>query len=404
MRSKAASVFIGIICIVALAAAGYSVADRLHPNNAISSWVKNLAGTPASTSSTSNAPSANSITTSAGATGSATDAALQGWYRQRLNASQQAVYDTLYAGISADQTAIAVGDAAFDDADAAYEYLYLDHPEFFWISNSYTYLSNPVTGNVMTMMPTWNMDASTRDADRPRIEAAADQMIARTSSASTYDKVKAAYEYVIAQTDYDNTLSLSNDWNIAGVLLDGTAVCGGYSAAFEYLLQRQGVACTAITGPSQGTYHEWNLVVIDGVNTLVDCTYGDPSFASGSIGHDNLSYDYLCVTDADLQQTHVADQAAMLPDCTDDTYSYYRQNGGYFETYERSEVLAFLLQKAQPGRNTAIKMGSDEAFSQMTADLLDTSVLANAINMQLGSESFSYAADDVMRTVTFYWD
>lgn len=52
-------------------------------------------------------------------------------------------------------------------------------------------------------------------------------------------------------------------------------VCGGYAMAFQYLCTLGGIECHYVTGSIKEGYHAWNIVVIDGVNYLVDLTACD---------------------------------------------------------------------------------------------------------------------------------
>ena len=67
-----------------------------------------------------------------------------------------------------------------------------------------------------------------------------------SQEASTYEKIKYVYEYIINSTDYNE--NGQDTQNIQSVLLYHSSVCAGYSKAFQYLLNRMGFSCTYITG------------------------------------------------------------------------------------------------------------------------------------------------------------
>lgn len=52
-------------------------------------------------------------------------------------------------------------------------------------------------------------------------------------------------------------------------------VCSGYAKAFQYLCDLGGVECHYVAGTIKEGFHAWNIVVIDGVNYLVDLTACD---------------------------------------------------------------------------------------------------------------------------------
>lgn len=65
---------------------------------------------------------------------------------------------------------------------------------------------------------------------------------------------------------------------------DGTAVCDGYTGAYNLLLKLEGIQCTALSNNA----HIWTVAVLDGVQVHIDTTWGD----SGS----SVSYEYFAMT------------------------------------------------------------------------------------------------------------
>lgn len=69
-----------------------------------------------------------------------------------------------------------------------------------------------------------------------------------------------------------------NPWRFVYVFdrdSDTNVVCSGYAKAFQYLCDLGGIECHYVTGSIKEGYHAWNIVVIDGVNYLVDVTACD---------------------------------------------------------------------------------------------------------------------------------
>lgn len=69
-------------------------------------------------------------------------------------------------------------------------------------------------------------------------------------------------------------------FNAYGVLINGKAVCEGYSKAILMLLRMAGLEAKSVVGYGiDGTNkipHAWNMVKINGVFTLLDSTWDDP--------------------------------------------------------------------------------------------------------------------------------
>lgn len=60
-----------------------------------------------------------------------------------------------------------------------------------------------------------------------------------------------------------------------GVLLDGKAVCSGYSETYYLMATAAGLNAKVVTGNANGGLHAWNLVQIDGKWLVVDVTWND---------------------------------------------------------------------------------------------------------------------------------
>ncbi|MBE5039636.1 transglutaminase domain-containing protein [Ructibacterium gallinarum] len=114
---------------------------------------------------------------------------------------------------------------------------------------------------------------------------------------SSYDKVKAFHDYLIRFNSYEDTGERSH--MAAGALIDGSAVCEGYSEAFQLLCYLGGIECRLISGTAGGQEHAWNKVNIDGTWYNVDVTWDDPVSIMPM-----LLYDYFLIGDDTLAQDH----------------------------------------------------------------------------------------------------
>lgn len=104
-----------------------------------------------------------------------------------------------------------------------------------------------------------------------------------TEDMGDIDKIKAIHDYIIlnCKYDYDNYIAgtLPFESRLAyGVLVNGSSICQGYSAAFNLLCKMAGIRSIVVTGtaPSNPDSHAWNGVLIDGVVYFVDATHDDP--------------------------------------------------------------------------------------------------------------------------------
>jgi len=117
--------------------------------------------------------------------------------------------------------------------------------------------------------------------DISAFHAAADNALSEIEEGWS-DEQKALYlhDWLVTHCECDLTYSRYSAYD---ALVVGSAVCQGYSLAYDYLLGRAGVECDVIS--SDGIDHAWNLVTVDGATYYVDCTWDDPS---------NVGYEAYC--------------------------------------------------------------------------------------------------------------
>ena len=103
-------------------------------------------------------------------------------------------------------------------------------------------------------------------------------------SKSDEEKVRAVYDYICDNVDYDYDNAANEDYLLKrtayAALIDGKAVCQGYSAALYRLLLEAGVDNriifgTGITSAGDREDHTWNIVKLDDSYYNIDVTKGD---------------------------------------------------------------------------------------------------------------------------------
>lgn len=116
------------------------------------------------------------------------------------------------------------------------------------------------------------------------LETAAEKAIACTEpDMKPYEKVLAVHDYLILNCKYDYANYLADtipyiSGTAYGALVDGKAVCEGYTQAFLYIMNKLGIPCRYVrgyVGTTQGP-HAWNMVQLDGKWYHVDVTWDDP--------------------------------------------------------------------------------------------------------------------------------
>lgn len=335
------------------------------------------------------------------------------YHYDHLPQTLQEVYREMYVRIMRNEdSGDVLSPVGVDDFWKAYYAVLSDHPEIFWIGTSAQVEESGLTRRVVAYSLETTVPAEARDSMRGQLEAAADACISQIPpEASSYERIKFVYDYLIDTVEY-NTGSQDSQ-NIQSALLYHSSVCAGYSKAFQYILNRMGMFCTYVTGQIRdGGDHGWNMVRIDDAYYYVDVTWGDPVFANqAGSGEENpgKNYNYLCCTEYDLFKTHVPDDSVELPPCTSDAYNYYKLNGSYYETFDYDTIYNALMQSVWNG-NTSInlKFGSQEAYDTAVYELFENDMLNDAGQYLMeinGTDTWSYRyqTDDNFYLITIYW-
>ena len=268
----------------------------------------------------------------------------------------------------------------------AYLALTYDHPELVWLSGAkYTIGYSVYTpwfeegetsiitdlelaGSTFTITPTKDTGALTASNVNPLFDGTKSQIDAMLpANATTYDKVKAVYSYLIDLAEYESS---DDDQNIAGIFWKKRAVCAGYARAVQYLLERMDVPCIYVEGDSKDSDegHAWDIVEIDGQYYYVDATNGDqPGFLQGDAvqlaEHKTIIYDYLCPFPEEYEKIYTASDEFPLPACTATDCNFYVLNQACFNTYDAQEFYNFCCMRLDNGAAVVrLKYTSEEAF------------------------------------------
>ena len=93
-----------------------------------------------------------------------------------------------------------------------------------------------------------------------------------TANMSEYEKARVYYDWVCQNCAYDYGAGTDSISHIPYSLFhNGTAVCDGYTGAYNLLLKLEGIQCTALANQS----HIWTVAMLDGTQYHIDTTWGD---------------------------------------------------------------------------------------------------------------------------------
>lgn len=221
-----------------------------------------------------------------------------------------------------------------------------DHPEIFWLSNQFSYIPSDTTEIQLYS------DLSPKDIQRK-----SDELITSIrffinkvpAGLSEFERELKIHDLLLSTCCYNDTVeSASDDWqpfSIYGALVNGSAVCEGYSRAMQYLLSIFGIECNTINGMGKNNPHQWNVVKIGGEWYHLDATWNDTT-------DNNIYYDYFNVSDSVITYDHeIAAKFTQLsfseicgddkndaslfnifiPDCSSDQANFYTRNSVLFD-------------------------------------------------------------------------
>lgn len=105
------------------------------------------------------------------------------------------------------------------------------------------------------------------------------------SDPTDYQIVYFINDYLVENVTYDKTLSRNFVHTVYGSIVNGLAVCDGYSYGAQYLLDGKGITNLVVSGdaynPSTGSseWHMWSYVKLYGHWYGLDVTWNDPIYS-----------------------------------------------------------------------------------------------------------------------------
>lgn len=230
--------------------------------------------------------------------------------------------------------------------DQLLTYITYDYPEYFWFSKENFYTETINNKLVFRVILHYEYTREEVLELQAQLKPVIDRYLSSASSLKTdYEKALHAYEYIIDNTVYNQKNATAGYttfaemeskqiiacWNITGVFLNGDAICRGYTQAYQYLMNLQGIECAYVYGDN----HCWNLTKLDGDWYYTDITWGDPLLESvdSKTGEKiytetGIDYRYFNMTTQQLLQIHTPDPyfKLSLPVCTATKDNYFVKN------------------------------------------------------------------------------
>lgn len=190
------------------------------------------------------------------------------------------------------------------------------------------------------------------EQDKSIYEAATEAInIFYSENMTDMDIVLAAHDYIVTHCTYDlDSLSLipkNSQYSDTpyGVLVNGTAICMGYTTTFQLFMDMLDVNSIIVNGEALNEEHAWNMVELDGEWYHVDCTWDD------FVPDDPLRmpmHIYFLVSDSVMNEDHIWDKNS-FPSAPSDDLNYYVTNG--LTASSSDEAIEILNKQCADGRN-----------------------------------------------------
>lgn len=304
----------------------------------------------------------------------------KGYCYLQLSAVEKAVYRTiLQALLQCKSDVLIETDIREEVFDKVFQCVLNDHPEIFYV-DGFTIVSYKEDDVITERRFSGNYlyDSQEIIERRARMEAVVQGILKGVpADAEEYDKVRYVYEYLVKHTEY--VLDSQDNQNICSVILNGKSVCQGYAKTAQYLLERLGLNVILVSGMVEGGEdHVWNIVQIDGAYYHVDVTWGDASYIAAESTEvyaekiPQINYEYLCVPDKQLFQTHTICHDVPVPVCESMEANYYVREGAYFEVpdLERAEQLFARICEEQ-NEYITLKCSDVPVYEELKSCLID---------------------------------
>lgn len=261
-------------------------------------------------------------------------------FRSKLTEDAQVrAYDAVSNQVfNADSEQFWIENAEKNDLQIAVNAFLADNPEVFWLNagTSYCYYEGE---DSLCVELVFSESGDELAQHRSELESAVQAAVkGAPDNATDYDVELYLNDYLQDKCTYDKTGGQMH--TAYGALIDGKAVCDGYSRAFQLLCRRLGIMCTVVEGDSDfngdsENGHMWNCIYLGESWYHIDVTWNDATGAECEAEH----YFYVNLTTKDICSDHVISGDfehrsqnrvnsfnIFVPECDDDTLNYFRLN------------------------------------------------------------------------------
>ena len=266
-----------------------------------------------------------------------------------LDSRIKRLYIQLYEGLRTYQSEIRTELYLENELVTAYHFVLYDHPELFWVDGSFSYTRR---NDGIIIRPNNNVSFGMHLQMIERLDSVLREIILRASSVpNLYDRILYVHDCLVSLSDYDQRAK--NDYDnyplastAYGCLVEGKAICSGYTKAFQLILQKLGVSCGYVSGVlNNGGRHAWNYVKYNGDFYYVDVTFDDPIHANKLNVGNQILHNWFFVSTKEIERNRRIIHDGFYPVCRMTALDYYHSKNLYFERYDFN-IIKYAIKRA----------------------------------------------------------
>ena len=186
-----------------------------------------------------------------------------------------------------------------------------DHPEIFWLPYAWyigethnaqiailfvNETDNDASGDIESFTAAYTVTRADKLRMQNELKAAVDKIKEKVTATDPYEIELQIHDILCDRISYSKTATPLS-YTAYGALVNGDAVCEGYTRAMQLLLYEFGINSTPVTGHAGLQPHMWNLVELGGKWYHLDVTWNDDV-----VGY---RHEYFNLTDPGISKDHI---------------------------------------------------------------------------------------------------
>lgn len=282
------------------------------------------------------------------------------YYYNALSSKEKTIYDRLRQGVLNGESKVST--TLMDSAES-----YNKICELILYNDELTFglsgISAETTGSQTFFFPTYAIDKYTYSLMLEQTQAVTNKIAKKALKIEDeYERIKYIYEAIGECAEYfpDNEDYVGYTHYAYGALVEGRAVCQGYSSAFAYVCRKADIKCITVYGTSRGESHSWNKVMCDGKWYNVDLTWDDAvsNFKGG------ITYNYFMLSDFEFAKDHTAKSIVGTDMPCTESRDYYNEYDLVADDYKQArDILERVLPIAAEDGEKTVTVRLKNAFA-----------------------------------------